>query len=196
MLVLNKFLLTLSSATIIFAGGACSDANRQQKSASDEDELIDASTLDPAEIAAFDREESEPFQGMSLKNCDIRAISKSNDTLALTDLLDPMTLYVRYSQYACGDCIRFLNSALMEYETDTPEVRIRFLLKDVEMRDLHVIENRLGRKFEVYSVDSLPTDFNGAETPYVFWLDDALKVRNYYIPRKELPDSLKAYLYM
>lgn len=132
---------------------------------------------------------------MSLKNCNIQVITKSNDTISTRDILETGILYVRYTQYACGDCIKFLNSALLEYHSENPSTRIRLLFKDVGMRDLHVIENNFGKRFEVYKVDTMPTDFDEAYTPYVFKLDKSLKIRDYYIPRKELPDSLHAYLY-
>lgn len=192
---MRHLIAILSSFIFIFCCGSCKRSAQNSFQSDHREELIDASTLDPAEIAAYDRAESEPFQGMSLKDCDILTVTKSNDSIPTTDILESDILYARYSQHACGDCISFLNSALIEYHTSFPTARIRLLLKDVGMRDLHVLENKLGKHFEVFKTDELPTDFDDAETPYLFKLDNDMSIRDFYIPRKELPDSLHAYLY-
>lgn len=181
---------------IIFVGLlSCSKTKNNSDIQQDNAELIDPRDLDPADIAAYDREESEPFMNMPLGDCDILTVSKSNDSLSTKDLFHPGVLYVRYSQYACGDCITFVNTALVEYTSQAPSQKVIYLIKDIEMRDLHVWESKLGKRFEIYKVDSMPTDFDEGLTPYLFKLDDSLKVCDYYIPRKELPDSLQNYLY-
>ena len=191
-----KNLIPLFWATIILClGASCKKSTESPNDTTSQMELIDARDLDPADIAAYDREESKPFQGMSLKDCKLDAITKANDTLPLKDVLKNDILYVRYSQYACGDCINFLNSAIKEYGISNPTSKIRFLIKDIEMRDLHVFDIKMDKRFEIFKVDSLPTDFDEAHTPYVFKLDRNMRVFDYYIPRKELPDSLQTYLY-
>lgn len=188
-----KFLNTNIFFLFLVIAISCNKATNIANNKQTEEELIDPSSLNPADIAAYDREECLPFIGLSLQNSDIKAISKSNDTILLQNLLNTDPLFVRYSQYACGDCTKFLNHHLITYKDSTPDARIVFLLKDVEMRDLHVIRSKFGNRFEIYKVDSIPSDFDEAHTPYLFKTDEQLCIQNMYIPRKELPDSLYAY---
>lgn len=196
MLDITRKIVLLCTVICIFGFGSCGKSIQSSNQEVSQIELVDASELDPADIAAYDREESEPFQGMPLKDCDILAITKSNDSISTKDIFKSGVLYVRYSQYACGDCINFVNKAMVEYKSDKSSSEVVLLLKDIEMRDIHVLENKFGKRFEIFKIDSLPTDFDEATTPYIFKLDQNLNVRDYYIPRKELPDSLHTYLYL
>lgn len=66
-------------------------------------------------------------------------------------------------------------------------------MANVFVGDLHVIQND-HKSFRIYKSDSLITDFDMALTPYLFILDKNKTVQDFYIPRKENPDGMNAYL--
>lgn len=190
--MLDRLLQFLCYSILVLSNCAC--VNRANPLNLNTDKLVDAKVLDPTEIAAYDKEECEPFQGMSLMGYEIDAVNKSNDTLSTKEIWNDTVLFARYSQYACGDCITFLNSALVNFSSKNPSSKIILLLKDINIRDIHVLENKLGKRLEILKIDSLPTDIDEGYTPYLFRIGKNQCIKDLYIPRKELPDSLHKYL--
>ena len=111
-------------------------------------------------------------------DANVCAINSKNDTLRLADVLNDTTLYVRFSTYACKDCIDFTLSKLME--ADLPFV---VLVSNMPIRDMHV--NEVDNKgMTMYLVPSINLDFDEGLTPYVF-TQKGQQVNKFFIPRKE-----------
>ena len=123
-------------------------------------------------------------------------INSKNDTIALSSILEESnkpTLIIRLSSYSCASCIEYLLSSINPLIQNIDIENRLIIMANVFVGDLHVIQND-HKSFRIYKSDSLITDFDMALTPYLFILDKNKTVQDFYIPRKENPDGMNAYL--
>lgn len=115
-------------------------------------------------------------------------INSSGDTVLFSSIMENDICYIRYSNYSCVECVDFIVKNLCNVMT----TNIIFLLADVPVTDLHVFETAMPYA-KYYKVESFFCDFDAAATPYIFQTSNG-KICNFFIPRRELPESYKLYL--
>lgn len=93
------------------------------------------------------------------------------------------TLIARFSTSACRPCVNALTASLQSHARRHPGQRIVILLKKVQLRDLYVMAPDFGSQFELLACDSLPIDFDCADTPVIFRLDTAGRVADHFTCR-------------
>lgn len=159
-------------------------------------EMISSYDLDPADIIAYDEEESAPHNGVSLIG-DHPVVTSKNDTVPLASILSPGMVVARYSLHACGDCVSHLNQAILRYAQIFPDSTVIVILRNSHPRDLHVYQHEKGAgKIRFFQADSLPGDFDECITPYLYRVGDNMTIQSHFIPRKEIPDRVLRYLYL
>lgn len=157
-------------------------------------ELPYVSDFTPEEIIEWDESESaslngKPFQAPS------GIIDRRGDTIDLNSIIeDGRVLVTRFSSKSCTSCVNHVVDALMRYRNVDSTTRIVLLIADVPVRELHVIEHDLNRKFQIYKADSLTSDFEEALIPYFLRPDSAGNIAHHFIPRKEIPQRIYEYL--
>ena len=170
-----------------------SGCHKSQKAA-EQPELISSYDLDPADIIAYDEEESAPHNGVSLIG-DYPVVTSKNDTVPLASILSPGMVVARYSLHACGDCVAHLNQAIIRYAETYPDSTVIVILRNSHPRDLHVYHRELGDgKIRFFLADSLPGDFDECITPYLYRVGENMTIQGHFIPRKEIPDRVLHYL--
>lgn len=100
--------------------------------------------------------------------------------LTLKDIVTDQALFIRYSNFACYDCITYILESLCKEDSVIPYI---LLISDMPQRDMHVYES-INKRCMLYLVDSISIDFDKGLTPFVFRYVDG-KVVDFMIPRKE-----------
>ena len=135
--------------------------------------------IEENEYANIDSIQKARVEGQEL-NVKAMVVNSDNDTLILQDIISNDLWYIRYSNYACQECVDFIVNKMSD--------KIRAgqcvcLVSEMPQRDLHVYEGtQEGAK--LYLIDSLNVDFDEALTPYVFRLHDG-RIEDFIVPRKE-----------
>lgn len=175
---------------LLWGGSAC----RHTPKDAEQPELVNSYDLDPAEIIAYDEEESSLHHGVSLLG-DHPVVTSKNDTVPLASILSPGMVVARYSLHACGDCVRHLNQAIIRYAEVYPDSTVVVILRNSHPRDLHVYSREMGGgKIRFLLADSLPGDFDDCITPYLYRVGKDMTLQGHFIPRKEIPDRVLRYL--
>ncbi len=138
----------------------------------------------PQETAAIDEE------ALTSTECDGELLDES---VQFTDYrgerVSPMqyagdsTIIARFSTSACRPCVDALTASLQRHAGEHPSQRYLVLLKNVQPRDLYVVQADFGPQFTLLASDSLPIDFDNGETPVLFQIDAAGRVRNHFTCR-------------
>lgn len=121
----------------------------------------------------------------------ITVISQAGDSLKLVALPQKERyLFLRYSSYGCKDCIDYVVAGIRQHGLNS---RVCFLIADVPVRDLHVIQ-RLEKLHGAYQLDSFGIDFDYGLTPYLFRINQRGEICHFYIPREEESKAFEQYL--
>lgn len=148
----------------------------------------------PEEIVEWDEAESAALNGKPFL-APFGVIDRRGDTVDLRSVAaGGNVLVTRFSSKSCTSCVNHVIDALMRYRNVDSTTRIVLLIADVPVRELHVIEHDLHRKFEVYKADTLTSDFEDALIPYLLRPDNAGNIAHHFIPRKEIPHRIYEYL--
>lgn len=122
-------------------------------------------------------------------------MNSKNDTISFGDFLPTLRspiMILRFSSFSCPPCVEFLLEKTSEFMKQKSDVTKLMLIADIPVSDLHVLQKDFD-EFKLYKTSSMFTDFDMALTPYLYFIDENLKVLNYHIPRKEAPDETDAY---
>lgn len=142
----------------------------------------------------LDKETCDGFNGISHKK-DGFVVNSKNDTISFGDFLPTLRspiMILRFSSFSCPPCVEFLLEKTSEFMKQKSDVTKLMLIADIPVSDLHVLQKDFD-EFKLYKTSSMFTDFDMALTPYLYFIDENLKVLNYHIPRKEAPDETDAY---
>lgn len=121
------------------------------------------------------------FDGRRLDSL-ISIISQEGHSLRFVDLPNKeQLLFVRYSNYGCGDCINYIVNGINKRNLNSNAC---FLIAEVPVMDLHVIQ-RLEKLNGAYRLDSFDIDFDYGLTPYMFQVNQKGEISHLYIPREE-----------
>lgn len=143
----------------------------------------------------LDKEICDRFNGTKHQK-DGFVVNSKNDTISFEELLSlrkPIVI-VRFSSFSCPPCVEFMLQKTIELFKGNPNVTKLMLIADIPVSDLHVIQKDF-EDFTLYKSPSLLTDFDMALTPYLYFIDENLEIRKYYIPRKEILDETNAYFF-
>lgn len=142
----------------------------------------------------LDKEICDDFNGISHKK-DGFVVNSKNDTISFGNFLSTLRspiMILRFSSFSCPPCVEFLLEKTTEFMKEKSGVTKLMLIADIPVNDLHVLQKDFD-EFKLYKTSSMSTDFDMALTPYLYFIDENLKVQNYHIPRKEVPDETDAY---
>lgn len=170
-----RWVLSLILAAVLFACG--NSGNADGTKGVSEDEYADMNSI---------QKELTEGQGLNLR---VNVVSSNNDTLLLQDIVSNELWYIRYSNYACQECVDFIVDKMSD------KIRMGqcvYLVSEMPQRDMHVYESTQEGAM-LYLVDSLNVDFDEALTPYVFRLQDGI-VKDFIVPRKEQEDLFDRFL--
>lgn len=176
---------------MLTAGGCNGKSSTNDKH--EEQELISSFDIPSKQIIEYDEEESAPFNGLSIASDTNVIITSKNEKVRLCDIAPAGTIVARYSNFACKSCIEFMAKGLVSYIDSIGENKVIMIAANVPYRDLHVIRNTFNNRFEFYAADSILTDFDST-TPYLFMVDDSMRVSKHFIPRQEIPERYRKYL--
>lgn len=130
------------------------------------------------------------YNGIAIDSSTV-VISQKGDSIKLLDISSrERVLFVRYSNYACKDCIKYVIGEINKLNIN-PNVCL--LISDIPIMDLHVIKSVEHLK-DVYRLDSINTDFDYGLTPYVFQINHKGEIKNFYIPNRIKEEEFQQYL--
>lgn len=115
--------------------------------------------------------------------------TKHGSQVPVTNYINGVTVFVRFSSFACRDCLNYILDNAIKYSNN---INFVFLVSDSPIQDLHVFES-MCEPCKFLSVNGLKFDFDGGLTPYVFQIIEG-HVINTFIPRKESPQMFTEYL--
>lgn len=155
-------------------------------------ENISVGDIPIEDIIEYDRKEAAAIRGLDLDGTIVA--DQQGDSISINNIFQGDVIVGRYSIASCNDCISHLIDVFLEHKRSYPNDQLVLLIADILVRDLHVLRNELGGTMNVYAVDQLPSDFDGAITPYVFRLTKTTRIIRPFIPRKEIPILTYEYL--
>ncbi|MDE6042479.1 MAG: hypothetical protein K2G07_02905 [Muribaculaceae bacterium] len=155
-----------------------------------------------ADSAATPEQEAEAIDEEALTSAECEGASLDSiyftdykgERVAASAYAGDGTIIARFSTSACRPCVNALTASLMRHAAAHPAQRYLILLKNIEARDLYVLQPDFGPQFALLSCDSLPVDFNDGETPVLFQLDDNGRVYNHFTCRYGDYDRTDRYL--
>lgn len=120
--------------------------------------------------------------------------AENGDSIQLSKLKrNGVTLVLRYSTLCCSSCVNDILNRMKDFSESNENVDVlllatyRLMYESSEFR-------RLSRIFpKVYNVFSLDIPLEKELVPYLFILDEDMRVIDTFIPRKELPELTKFY---
>lgn len=115
---------------------------------------------------------SDKFRGMTVDPALWQAVDYKGRTVSLDSLGGDSTIFARYSASGCRPCIDALLDALKHKAEDNPGYNFVLLIKNIPLRDLYVLNAEYGQQFKLLACDKLPIDFNSAETPVAFRINN------------------------
>lgn len=129
------------------------------------------------EIELYDGEDfeafvSDKFTGMTIDPALWEAVDHKGRTVSLDSLGGDSTIFARYSASGCRPCIDALLAALKLKAEVNSGYKFVLLIKNIPLRDLYVLNAEYGQQFKLLSCDNLPIDFNSAETPVAFRINN------------------------
>lgn len=124
---------------------------------------------------------SAESNGVTIK--DIVITNYKGEPVDLHDLANGRTIIARFSTSACKPCMDALTGSLGRIANDNPDQRIVLLMTGLPARDMYVLERQFGPQFSLLECKGLPIDFDEGQTPVVFRLDSALRVRDHFTCR-------------
>lgn len=126
---------------------------------------------------------------------DLTLFTEKNKSIHLREVKpEGITLVFRYSILGCTPCVDEAISKVKEFLKQNPGINVLTLATytlPVELRNF----KRLNREFKhIYHVKSLDLSIEDEAVPYLFLLDDDMKISNTFILRKEFPRLTANYL--
>ena len=158
------------------------------------DESVHVKDLSLEDNLYLDRIESEKYNFRKIEGKET-VVNSKNDSLLLIDVISKLEkpiLVVRFSSFGCSSCVDYL---LLKTKPLAKEMNCGtklMLTANLPVDDLHVIQSNYN-DFIIYKSDSVFTDFDMALTPYLFFINENNVIQDFYIPRKEVPDSVDAF---
>lgn len=113
----------------------------------------------------------------------VEILNYKGERADLSTLSGDSTLIARFSASSCKPCVNALTSSLKKFAKEHTDARIVLLLKGMVLRDLYVLAPEFGPQFTLLACESLPVDFDGAETPVLFRLTGDGSVRDHFTCR-------------
>lgn len=123
-------------------------------------------------------------------NMNTQVTNSKGQILTLNDIVTDQALFIRYSNFACYDCITYILESLCKEDSVIPYI---LLISDMPQRDMHVYEST-NKRCMLYLVDSISIDFDKGLTPFVFRCVDG-KVVDFMIPQKENATLFDKYIH-
>lgn len=176
---MKKTILLVIAGALLFCLGFQVSELRDRRSA----DAAQAET--PAEKAAAIDEEAETSaecEGVLLPDSTI-ILNYKGEKISPATLSGDSTLIARFSTSACRPCVNALTASLQSHARRHPGQRIVILLKNVQLRDLYVMAPDFGPQFRLLACDSIPVDFDRAETPAIFRIDSCGRVYDHFTCR-------------
>lgn len=119
----------------------------------------------------FEAHVSNHFLGMKVDS-NFTAFDYKGNPVILSTLANKNTIFARYSNSGCRPCIETLLTALKSKAEISKTAHIILIIKGISPRDLFVSEAEFGPFFSLLAAEQLPIDFNSAETPVVFTVEN------------------------
>lgn len=111
------------------------------------------------------------------------AVDSRGNEMKISELSGDKIVFARFSVNACPPCVEALTSSLKDFIAENPDWHVVFLVADMPLRDMHVQQVEYGSIFSFYAVNHLPIDFNAAQTPVAFRLDDSGRIKEHFTCR-------------
>lgn len=160
---------------IVLVGLACFQLGRLSAPRNAEQTKPTVNLYDEIELYDGDDFEafvSNKFTGMTVEPALWQAVDHKGRTVGLDSLGGDSTIFARYSASGCRPCIDALLGALKHKAEVDSGYKFVLLIKNIPLRDLYVLSAEYGPQYKLLSCDKLPIDFNSAETPVAFRINN------------------------
>jgi hypothetical protein len=127
----------------------------------------------------------------------IHVVGIRNDTFTIKQIINKHTLIFRYSVLNCNACVDSQIQILSEFlnETGLDVSKICFFAYYEDLHDLVSTYRAMKYKFPFYIVQGNNLNFpiEKQNIPYYFETDTSLRIKNVFIPKRELPKLTRQY---
>lgn len=127
---------------------------------------------------------------------DIILRDKSHNEIQLSKLLEGKeTLVFKFSSSNCSTCIQSGFSALRKIARNIPRERLIILADKSNRREVQALSNSMGLDYPIYLADdnAFSHMLRDENVPFVFVIGEDLRMKDLFIPMKELPDYSDMY---
>lgn len=131
----------------------------------------------------------QPLEDMILQD-------ESRNEIQLSKLLDGKeTLVFKFSSSNCSTCIQSGFSALRKIAKNIPRERLIILADKSNRREVQALSNSMGLDYPIYLADdnAFSHMLRDENVPFVFVIGEDLRMKDLFIPMKELPDYSDMY---
>ena len=121
---------------------------------------------------------------------------ESRNEIQLSKLLEGKeTLVFKFSSSNCSTCIQSGFSALRKIAKIIPRERLIILADKSNRREVKALSNSMGLDYPIYLVDdnAFSHILRDENVPFVFIIGEDLRMKDLFIPMKELPDYSDMY---
>ncbi len=121
---------------------------------------------------------------------------ESRNEIQLSKLLEGKeTLVFKFSSSNCSTCIQSGFSALRKIAKNIPRERLIILADKSNRREVQALSNSMGLDYPIYLVDdnAFSHILRDENVPFVFIIGEDLRMKDLFIPMKELPDYSDMY---
>jgi hypothetical protein len=124
--------------------------------------------------------------------------SERGDSVLLKDLVHKTSFVVKYSYLNCEECINYQINVMKTYIDKIGIDNILILVSYANLRSLSIDKKLYDYKKNIFYFEDEGFDFTieNKNEPYFFILDDKMKAKHFFIPRKEMENLTNDYMKM
>ena len=127
---------------------------------------------------------------------DIVLTNKSKEEIWLSDLLkEGDALVFKFSSSNCSTCIQSGFTDLKQIAKNIPQERLIVLADKSNKREIQALSNSMNLVYPIYLVNDTAFSYilRDENVPFVFVIGEDLRMKDLFIPMKELPDYSDTY---